>query len=229
MVPATWTLVRKTGTTRRTRATRPTPTSVPRRRAPGALVSSTTFRSSGRTRRRTGCPTCSSAAADAMGRSAPAAAGRCARQTNPRPTCARPCQTSNQVTPSLRLPRAAAVCAAAAHRSPRALAAGQGEPGRERRLAARRPARRAQGGPDGRLNCAREEADLRWRDGAPRGAAELQAQPGGVQRAAAVERRLHAPGAAPVDQRPVRGGRRRRGARLRCGERGAGAERVGAG
>lgn len=67
-------------------------------------MSSTTFRSSGRTRRRTGCPTCSSAAADAMGRSAPAAAGRCARQTNPRPTCARPCQTSNQATPPLSAP-----------------------------------------------------------------------------------------------------------------------------
>jgi len=43
MVPATWTLDRKTGTTRRTRATRRTPTSVPRRRAPRAAVSSTTF------------------------------------------------------------------------------------------------------------------------------------------------------------------------------------------
>ena len=63
-------------------------------------MSSTTFRSSGRARRRTGCPTCSSAAADAMGRSAPAAAGRCGRQTNPRPssprpTSPRPCPTKS--------------------------------------------------------------------------------------------------------------------------------------
>ena len=71
----------------------------------------------------------------------PSSSGKVRPPNQPSPHFPPPvCQTSNQVTPSLRLPRAAAVCAAAAHRSPRALAAGQGEPGRERRLAARRPA-----------------------------------------------------------------------------------------